>query len=226
MNELIPFRNIETTPVELFNTIDSAIVHSVQTREAMGLILCAGLAMAKDHWDEFPLDSIGDWEYNFHTYARDRTGGYSSVHIDNMVSIGKTFLSGSLPECIPARVKLYDKNKRPTGEEVIPDPCTQNMSKLLVSVAASKDGRLEDPVAMGQLFNPKVSVRVLSATIQKTPATAKNKNGLRMWQEGIYILANENGGEAIVVAELNMGADPLVRKARERLLAGCNIKRF
>jgi len=213
-------------PVALFHVLDTEISKSVKEREEQNLRLCAQLAYANLYWDQFPLDIVDTWSYSFYTYASDKTGGYQRSTIDNMVDVGRTFLLGELPEGIPEQVELYDRTGNPTGtvadtRELLLE---QSASKLLVAKGAAKDGRLEsNPIALGQLFNPEVSVHVLSATIQgRSQLPPPRPDKFRLARISSYIVAYENGEEQ-VVAELTGSDTALVRKAHEYILAACKV---
>ena len=212
------------TGIACFRFLDDYVCKSITVTQEARRILSITLALMKERWDEFPMEETGYWDYDFYTYARDRTGGYSRSAIDNHVNVGATWLL-QLPDGLPATVELYDAAGRATGETIIPDPETQCVSKLLVATGAAKDGRLfQDPVALGQLFNPDVAVHILSATIQghtKHLESPKNDQ-LQMWVEGGVIYAKVNG-DIEWVAELNLENKESVRRGREYLLVACGI---
>jgi len=197
-------------PADAFVMLDDYIKASVEVSQATRRILCCSLALVKQRWDEFPLEELSSWKYNFYNYAQERTGGYARGTIDNFVNVGNTWLAGDLPECIPETIQLYDKAGKPLDKVIKPDVWSQCSSKLLYATGAAKDGRLaKDPVAMGQLFNPEVGAHTLNNTIQghteKLPIPEKN-DALKLWVEGHYIMVSKNG-ETDWLCELN--TDPL-----------------
>lgn len=227
MRDLVIRDTVETlVGTEAFNFLDDQVLKSIEVSQEVRRILSVTLAIMKQRWDEFPLEELSWCEYDFYTYARKRTDGYSRSAIDNHVNVGSTWLLGNLPEGIPERVELYDSKGRPTGEIIDTDPRTQSTSKLLVATGAAKDGRLrQDPVAMGQLFNSDVSVHTLSNTIQGRTKLLPINDSFKMWEEGAVIYAKQNG-EEIWVAELNFETDnELVVKARDYLIVACNVRR-
>lgn len=212
---------------EAFVMLDEYVMSAVEVSQASRLILCCSLALIKQRWEEFPLEELSGWKYNFYNYAKERTGGYTRVAIDNFVNVGQTWLIDDLPSCIPETVKLHDGNGKPTKKIVKPDVWSLSASKLLVATGAAKDGRLgDDPVALGQLFNPAVSVHKLSDTIQgrteKLPIP-ENNDRLKLWIDGPYIMASKNG-RADWVAELNPNPDNEAYSAGyEYIVAACRI---
>ena len=214
-----------TDSTKLFAILDTEITNSVREREEQNLRLCALLAYANVHWSSFSMELVGPWKYNFYIYAQSRTGGYQRGTIDNMVDTGKTFLLGQLPDSIPEEVELYDAKGNPTGEMVNPREqlSEQSASKLLVAKGAAKNGRLSsNPVAMGQLFNPEVSVHILSDTIQGRVQLPALQDSFQLRLVGSYIVGIQNGEEK-VVAELVEDTDPIAVKGREYILAACRI---
>lgn len=253
-NALIPTDNIkrvaeqlqtlstrEEATDETFEILDSAVVYSYSTREKCGILLSMALSCMRDLWDAWPLTSTAFYEYDFYKYAAARTT-YARTTIDNMVRAGRTWLQG-LPESVPGKVQLYDRDGEPTGEEVIPDPYNLSVSKLLVTSAAARDGRLwENKIALGQLFNPDVGVHVVSSTIQrpKMPKEEKEQgvapsivigqpNGepVRLFLDGPFIMVHRNGQEPTWVAELNIEGfenDSMVKRAIKYLVAAAQIR--
>lgn len=226
---------------ETFALLDNAILYSYSTREKCGVLLSMTLSCMRDLWDSWPLTSTALYEYSFYNYTASRTT-YAPVTIDNMVRAGRTWLQG-LPESVPDKVQLYDRDGEPTGEEVVPDPYSLSVSKLLVTSAAARDGRLwENVVALGQLFNPDVSVSVVSSTIQR-PRVPKEEeeqdtapsiivgqpNGepVKLFLDGPFIMVRRDGQQPNWVAELNtegFESDPLVKRAIKYLVAALQIR--
>lgn len=224
-----------------FEMLDNTILYSYSTREKCGILLSMALSCMRDLWDSWPLTSTALFEYKFYNYAASRTT-YAPTTIDNMVRAGRTWLQG-LPESVPDRVQLYDRNGEPTGEEIVPDPYSLSVSKLLVTSAAARDGRLwENKVALGQLFNPEVGVHVVSGTIQrpKIPKEEEKQNPapsiiigqpngepVRLFLDGPFIMVHRNGQEPTWVAELNTEGfvnDPMVKRAVKYLVAALQIR--
>jgi len=211
--------NILKNPKEGFENLKVTAVHLKQLYQDINKARCAILAIACENWDLFPLTEISEWEYDFYNFAKEFTGGYTRRSIDNMKRVGESWLTGTLPPGIPEKVTLYDENGQPvfqkeTGElmEVEADPYEKaSFSKLLVATGAAHDGRLtKDEVALGQLFNPDVSVRSLSDTLQGRAKHKKKKKveivpELYFILDGPYLIA-KRGPEEELIAELNLEA--------------------
>lgn len=227
MNDVTIRDSVKTlTGVDAFIFLDDYVCKSIQVTQEARRILSITLAIMKQRWSEFPLEELSEWAYNFYDYAKDRTGGYTRVTIDNHTRVGETWLLGTLPDGIPDSVELYDSKGRATGEIVDVDPRLQSTSKLLVATGAAKDGRLsKDLVALGQLFNPAVSVHTLSDTIQGRTRQLEpnNNNNFKMWEESGVVYAKQNDKE-IWVAELNLEDNELANKARNYIISACNIR--
>jgi len=225
MRDLAIRDTVETLEgAEAFNFLDDQVLKSIEVSQEIRRILSVTLAIMKQRWDEFPLEELSWCEYDFYNYAKQRTGGYSRSAIDNHVNVGGTWLLGNLPKDIPERVELYDSKGKPTGEIIDVDPRSQSTSKLLVATGAAKDGRLaQDPVALGQLFNPEVSVHILSDTIQGRTKKLEPTNGFRMFNDSGIIYASQ-GEKEVWVAELSMEGDELVLKAIDYITTACNIR--
>lgn len=210
-------------PHERFPLLDDAVESSSRAKEIAGLYLAASLALAKIYWSSIPLEHTSQWGYDFNQYAHERTGGYACSTIDNLINVGNTFLLNT-PKSIPETVKLYDSNGKALDRTIVPDVYSLNVSKLLVASGATKDGRLEkDPVAMGQLFNPEVSVHTFHRTLCKSKAEAPIINGkLCLRLDGPFIIAEKLGNEEIV-ARINQDGGELVREAVKYLVAACRI---
>ncbi len=218
-----------------FDLLDGTINYAYDIREKSGILLSMSLSCMKDLWDKWPLTSKGLFKYDFYRYASNRTS-YARVTIDNMIRAGRTWLQG-LPDNVPSDVLLYDTDGEPTGEVVTPDPFNLSVSKLLVTSAAAKDGRLwANEVALGQLFNPDVGVHTVSRTIQQ-PRKPKEEeeeivpyvlnDSLRLYIEGPFVMVSKNGHESDWVMELNMEgfeSNPIVKEAVKYLIAALQIR--
>jgi hypothetical protein len=223
-----------------FDLLDGTIVYAYDTREKAGILLSMSLSCMKDLWDDWPLTSKGPYKYDFYKYANTRTS-YARVTVDNMIRAGRTWLQG-LPDNVPSEVLLYDSNGEPTGEIVDPDPFSLSVSKLLVTSAAAKDGRLwANEVALGQLFNPDVGVHTVNRTIQRPHDRKSNEeeekekeesvpyplnDSLRLYLEGPFVMVSKNGQTNWVV-ELNtegFETDPMVKEAIKYLIAAVQIR--
>lgn len=206
-------------PKEGFITLKTTAGHLQQLYQHVNKARCAILAIASKHWDQFPLTEIGEWDYNYYNFAKDYTGGYTRRSIDNMRRVGEAWLTGELPPGIPKKVALYDNRGKPvinedTGEilEVAPDPYEKtSFSKLLVATGAAHDGRLtSNKIALGQLFNPDVSVRDLNDTLQGRADFDKEDKTeivpeLFFILDGPYLIA-KRGPEEVLFAEINLEA--------------------
>lgn len=211
--------NILKNPKEGFKSLKVTAVHLKQLYQDINKARCAILAIASENWDLFPLTEVSEWEYDFYKFAKEFTGGYTKRSIDNMKRVGEAWLTGTLPPGIPEKVTLYDENGQPvfqkeTGEliEVDADPYEKaSFSKLLVATGAAHDGRLaNDKIALGQLFNPDVSVRNLSDTLQGRAKHGEKKKAeivpeIYFILEGPYLVA-KRGPEEALIAELNLDA--------------------
>ena len=221
---------------EVFDLLDGTIVYAYNAREKSGILLSMALSCMKDLWEDWPLTSKALYHYDFYKYAYAKTT-YAHVTIDNMIRAGRTWLQG-LPENVPHEVLLYDTDGEPTGEIVTPDPFNLSVSKLLVTSAAAKDGRLwANEVALGQLFNPDVGVHTVSRTIQQPSAPKEDKepevisteytiDSLRLYLEGPFIMVRKNG-KTNWVAEFNMegfSEDLAVKEAIKYLIASLQIR--
>lgn len=224
---------------EVFGLLDSTIVYAYTARERSGILLSMALSCMKDMWDDWPLTSKGPYKYDFYRYASTRTS-YARVTIDNMIRAGRTWLQG-LPENVPSEVLLYDSDGEPTGEVIDPDPFSLSVSKLLVTSAAARDGRLwNNKVALGQLFNPEVGVHTVSRTIQRPPVPKEEKEGneeeivpytlndsLRLYLEGPFVMVSKNGYESDWVVELNtegFASNPIVKEAIKYFISALQIR--
>jgi len=196
-----------------------------------GILLSQSLAVMKERWQEWPLTCKCQWDYKFNQYAEERTH-YKPSTIDNLVRAGTAWLQGP-PDGIPDKVELYDGEGNATGEVVTPDPFSLSVSKLVFSTAALNDGRLRDnPVAMGQLFNPDVGAHTVNNTLQGRP-TVENPGSapvldtsLKFYVEGPFLWVKK-GREKNWVAELNtegFNQDPLVKEAMRYVIAACQVK--
>lgn len=212
---------------QAFKVLDRAVVYSYKLRQVAGILLCAALAAMKDRWEagRVTLFDQGLYEFDFHTYARDRTEGeYANSTIDNMVDSGRTFLQG-MPEDIPETIPLYDKEGQLTGEIVQTSPLHLTVSKMVFAKAAAKSGELAaNPIALGQLFNPDVGAHTVLATLN--PPTPRNNDNyrLRMYLEGPYIVVQRGNGEPEMVGELNVDGSALVKEAIAYIAAACQIR--
>ncbi len=210
-----------------FHAIDTVISTSKAQRNLAGVYLSIGLTIMKDRWDTLPLECRGEWSYKFYTYAEVRTG-FAPSTVDNLINVARTWLFDP-PTALPETITLYDSKGKITDKLVTPDPYSQSVSKLLVSTGALKRGQLGD-VALGQLFNPEVSVHVLNATIQTTkpvvslPPPVPNGR-IRFTLEGPCLIANRDH-KSIVIADLDMNAeeDELGKAGIEHILAACQVK--
>ena len=223
---------------EVFKLLDDTIVYAHGAREKSGILLSMALSCMKDMWDKWPLTSKSVFDFDFYKYANIRTS-YVKVTIDNMVRAGRTWLQG-LPDNVPNEVLLYDSDGEPTGEVVDPDPFRLSVSKLLVTSAAAKDGRLwSNEVALGQMFNPEVGVHVVSHTIQHPPNTKEDEkdevippskytiDSLKLYLEGPFIMVKKNGYESDWVVEINTEGfekNPIVKEAVKYLIAALQIR--
>ncbi len=211
--------NILKNPKAGFEALKTTAVHLKQLYQDINKARCAILAIAAENWDLFPLTEVSEWDYDYYKFAKEFTGGYTRRSIDNMKRVGEAWLTGSLPLGIPDKVALYDENGQPvfqkeTGEimEVETDPYEKaSFSKLLVATGAAHDGRLvSNEIALGQLFNPDVSVRNLSDTLQGR-AKHKKKDKIEIVPETFFILDGpyliaKRGPEEALIAELNLEA--------------------
>lgn len=192
----------------LFNTA----IHLEQLYQNVNLARCTVLGLASQHWDDFPLTETAQWDHDFIKFAKHVTGGYTRKTIDNMARVGRTWLLGELPPSIPDQIVLYDAKgeivvDKETGEVITiePDPYKLSVSKLLVSTAAAKNGRLDnDVVTLGQLFNPKVGVQLIRNFLSKLPKLPPSSE-LYFILEGPYLIARR-GPEETLIAELNLDA--------------------
>jgi hypothetical protein len=216
------------TSAGAFDAIDSVVVTGNMQRTMAGIYLSIGLTAMKDRWDALPLECKGKWNYKFYEYATYRTG-FAPSTVDNIINVGRTWLFEP-PEGLPEMVQLYDAKGEPTKDFVAADPYSQSVSKLLVSTGALKTGRL-GAKALGQLFNPDVSVHVLHDTIRATkpvkslPAPPVSKGPIRFTLEGPCLVANRNH-KSIVIADLDMNAegDELGKAGIAHILAACQVK--
>jgi len=220
-----------------FELLDGTIIYAYAAREKAGILLSMALSCMKEKWDTWPLTSKALFDHDFYKYVSNRTS-YARVTIDNMVRAGKTWLQG-LPDNVPEKVLLYDSNGEPTGEVVNPDPFRLSVSKLLVTSAAAKDGRLwSNEVALGQLFNPEVGVHVVSYTIQHPPNVEEDRedkifpseytvDSLKLYLDGPFIMVKKNEHESDWVAEINTEGfekNPIVKEAVKYLIAALQIR--
>ena len=223
--------------------VDQQVVRGSQVREASTHIFCTALAEMQNRWHagDVPLTMMGEFELDFYTYVRVRTGtDYSRSAIDNFAAVGRVWFTDDIPMGIPATIQLYDaEGKRVVDAEgelkVVPfNPCLLNTSKLVHGKAALASGQLAaNPVALGQLFNPKVGVRVAMASlngrgdvIQSTEYTPVESTGMRMYIEGPYLMADEEGHDAAIVAEIHwesVKTKPVARKALQFMVAVLQI---
>jgi len=218
---------------EVFKLLDDTIIYAHGAREKSGILLSMALSCMKDMWDDWPLTSKSIFNFDFYKYANTRTS-YVRVTIDNMVRAGRTWLQG-LPDNVPNEILLYDSDGESTGEIVDPDPFRLSVSKLLVTSAAAKDGRLwSNEVALGQMFNPEVGVHVVSHTIQHPKEDEEDEvispeytiDSLKLYLEGPFIMVRKNGATNWV-AELNTEGfekDPSVKEAVKYLIAALQIR--
>jgi len=218
-----------------FDLLDGTITYAYDTREKAGILLSMSLSCMKELWDKWPLTSKGLFEYDFYKYASCRTS-YARVTVDNMIRAGRTWLQG-LPDNVPSDVLLYDTDGEPTGEVVTPDPFNLSVSKLLVTSAAAKDGRLwANKVALGQLFNPDVGAHTVSRTIQQPRGPKEEEeeivpytlnDSLRLYIEGPFVMVSKNGHESDWVMEINTEGfenNPIVKEAVKYLVAALQIR--
>lgn len=199
-------------PENSFQLLFNTAIHLEQLYQNINLARCTILGLASQHWNDFPLTETEQWDHDFIKFAKHVTGGYTRKTIDNMARVGRTWLLGELPPSIPDQIVLYDAEgeivvDRETGEVITvePDPYQLSVSKLLVSTAAAKNGRLEnDDITLGQLFNPKVGVQLIRNFLSKLPKTLPNSK-LRFILEGPYLIA-KRGPEEVLIAELSLDA--------------------
>lgn len=210
---------------DAFRELDNVIIYTHQVEEISSALKCVALAIMKQRWDDglVPLTESASYEHSFYNYAFNRTGCTGST-VRNWIDAGRTWLEG-LPEGIPKSVELYDRDGNPTGECVEPNPFLLNRSKLVLTKAAAKDGRLtDDPVALGQLFNRDVGIH----TVLDTLNNGKDKSniahaGLKLWFEGSYLLAQDGFSEPEVVAEFYVGDNDIVNQAIRYITSALNI---
>lgn len=214
-----------------FDTIDSAVIYSNKMREVSGVILSVSLTLMKDQWNTLPLDKRSEWEYKFYAYAEARTG-FKRPTVDNLINVGRTWLLSPPPVELPSKVELYDKYGKATGKKIKPDPFSLPVSKLLVSTAAAKDGRLGfDKVAMGQLFNRDVPVHTLNDTLQgRGPGmlapVPKTYHKLEFYLSGPLLMASR-GYHHTPIAEIDWDGqdkDPLAKEALDLLMSTLQVK--
>jgi len=217
---------------ETFDVLDGTVIVGYNMREMYGILLSRALAVMRERWQEWPLTSKAKWDYRFSQYAEERTH-YKSSTIDNLVRAGTAWLYGS-PDGLPDEVELYDREGHPTGEVITPNPFSLSVSKLVFSTAALNDGRLtNNPVAMGQLFNPDVGAHIVNDTLQGRPAVENPGDAvavldasLKLYVEGSFLWVKK-GRDKNWVAELNVegfNQDPLVKEALRYVIAACQVK--
>jgi len=212
---------------EAFTELDNVIVYTHQVEEVSSAIKCVALAMMKQRWDDglIPLTESGVFKHNFYDYALSRTGCSGST-VRNWIDAGRTWLEG-LPKGIPERVDLYDRDGNPTGESVVSNPFLLNRSKLVLTKAAAKNGRLADnEVALGQLFNKAVGIHTVLDTLN---SNGEEKNithaGLKLWFDGPYLIAQDGFSDPEVVAEFYADGSDVVDQAIKYITAACHIRR-
>lgn len=211
---------------EAFDFLDTVVVSGRNAREVYSLYLSLGLYLMKQAWEEdrVPLTKAGEYEHDFHTYAFNRTG-YKQSTIDNMVDLAGSWLK-ERPKWLPEEVEVYDAEGEPTGVQVQAEPWNTNMSKLLFAKAAAKDGRLEDdPVALGQLFNPEVPAHTLLDTINKVERKEPETNvaKTRLFLEGPYLLVKDGFSEAELVCEFNLDGGRAVKQVIKQIKENLNV---
>lgn len=223
--------------------LDQQIMRGYVVREASTHIFCTALAEMQNRWQigDVPLTMMGDFGMDFHDYVRARTKtDYSNSAIDNFAAVGRVWFTDEIPENIPATVQLYDAEGQRVvdteGELVtVPwNPCLLNTSKLVHGKAALSNGSLAgNPVALGQLFNPDVGFRVALASLNESGTSSVQSNytqvqsvGLRLFIEGPYLMADEEGCDPAIVAEIDwesVKTHEVARRALQLIVAACMI---
>lgn len=209
-----------------FTELDGVIVYTHQVEEIASAVKCVALAMMKQRWDDglVPLTESGAYEHNFYNYTLVRTGCSGST-VRNWIDAGRTWLEG-LPAGIPERINLYDRDGNPTGDNVESNPFLLNRSKLVLTKAAAKNGRLADnEVALGQLFNKAVGIHTVLDTLN---SDEEEKNiahaGLKLWFDGPYLIAQDGFSDPEVVAEFYADGSDVVDQAIKYITAACHIR--
>ena len=239
--------NVRYTFLDTFQTmhvveLDQQIFQGFAVREASTHIFCTALAEMQNRWQTggVPLDMMGDFKMDFHVYVRARTGtDYSNSAIDNFAAVGRVWFIDEIPEGIPATVQLYDTDGQRVvddeGELVVVDwnPCLLNTSKLVQAKAALSNGSLaRNPVALGQLFNPDVGFRVALASLSGSGTSSAQSapvqpTGLRLFIEGPLLMAEEEGHDPAIVAEIDWESvkkHEVARRALQLMVAACMIE--
>jgi len=228
-------RLIEGLRDEPFPVLDQVLVYSHTVQEGAAHALCVVLGHLKDRWEvgEIELDVMGEYGYDFHSYVRARTGhSYEDAHIDNLVGVGRIFLidpAGKIPET----VILFDSEGMPLEQHAPVDFFQVGVSKLIHAKAAMRAGwLLEDPVAMGQLLNPDVSVRAVLRTLYKvaspgtTRAVDQQSKQYRFALEGVHLTVSYKGSEPLVLCEVNwegIQGNDVLKQAWQMIVAACAV---
>jgi len=222
--------------------VDQQVLRGFVVREASTHIFCTALAEMQNRWQTgaVPLDLMGQFDMDFHTYVRARTKtDYSNSAIDNLAAVGRVWFTDEIPEGIPATVQLYnaDGQRVVDGEgelvTVLFNPCLLNTSKLVHAKAALSNGSLaRNPVALGQLFNPDVGFRVALASLSgggtsSAQSAPVQPTGLRLFIEGPLLMAEEEGHDPAIVAEIDWESvkkHEVARRALQLMVAACMIE--
>jgi len=234
---------LDTFQTMTVEELDQQIVRGFAVREASTHIFCTALAEMQNRWQTggVSLDMMGGYELDFHTYVRMRTKtDYSNSAIDNFAAVGRVWFTDEIPEGIPATVQLYNADGQRVvdgeGELVtVPfNPCLLNTSKLVHAKAALSNGSLaRNPVALGQLFNSDVGFRIAMASLgggtssTQSSYTPVELTGLRLFIEGPLLMAEEEGHDPAVVAEIDWESvkiHEVARRALQLIVAACMVE--